>query len=54
MRFAIGFFILGIISAVHGAYGIAGITPATGKTLLLVFLILSAISFILSPWDGVK
>ena len=48
LRAAIAFFILGLIAIVFGAAGFAGLSIEIGKTLLFVFLVLAAISFIAS------
>jgi uncharacterized membrane protein YtjA (UPF0391 family) len=48
LRAAIAFFILGLIAIVFGATGFAGLSIEIGKTLLFVFLVLAAISFIAS------
>lgn len=46
LRAAIIFFVLGLIAMLLGATGFAGLSVDIGKTLLLVFLILAAISFV--------
>lgn len=51
---AISFFILALVAFVFGAYGIAGISIEIGKILLIVFLVLSAISFIFAVLRGKK
>jgi len=43
---AISFFILALVAFLFGAYGIAGLSMDIGKLLLLVFLVLSVISFL--------
>ena len=48
LRAAIVFFILGLVAIIFGATGFAGLSIEIGKTLLFVFLILAAISFIAS------
>ena len=52
LRAAIIFFILGLVSVLLGANGIAGLSVEIGKTLLAVFLILAVISFIVSLFNG--
>jgi len=54
LRAAITFFILGLLSMLFGAYGIAGLSIEIGKTLVAVFLILAVISFIASLVTGKK
>jgi len=46
IRAAIAFFILALVAVLFGAGGIAGLSMDIGKTLLIVFLLLSVISFI--------
>lgn len=48
LRAAIVFFVLGLIAILFGATGFAGLSIEIGKTLLFVFLVLAAISFIAS------
>jgi uncharacterized membrane protein YtjA (UPF0391 family) len=48
LRAAIVFFVLGLIAIIFGATGFAGLSIEIGKTLLFIFLILAAISFIAS------
>ena len=43
---AISFFTLGIIAYVLGAYGVAGLSMAIGKMLLVAFLLVAAVSFL--------
>lgn len=54
LRAAITFFILGLISMVLGASGVAGLSIEIGKILLTVFLIFAVISFIASIVTGKK
>lgn len=54
LRAAITFFILGLVSMVLGASGVAGLSIEIGKTLLAVFLIFAVISFIASLVTGKK
>lgn len=46
IRAAISFFILAIVAFLLGANGVAGVSMEIGKTLLVAFLILAAISFL--------
>lgn len=46
LRAALMFFILALAAIILGATGLAGISVEIGKTLLFVFLILAAISFV--------
>lgn len=52
LRAAIVFFVLGLLAMLLGATGFAGLSVDIGKTLLLVFLILAAISFVASLLQG--
>ena len=52
LRAAITFFILGLVAILFGATGFAGLSIEIGRTLLFVFLILAAISFIASMISG--
>ena len=52
LRAAIIFFILGLISVLLGAYGIAGLSIEIGRILLAVFLVFAVISFIASIITG--
>jgi uncharacterized membrane protein YtjA (UPF0391 family) len=52
VRFAIAFFVLGLIAMLFGAYGIAGVSMEAGKLLLFVFLVLAGISFLVSLMSG--
>lgn len=52
VRAALGFFILALIAYVLGAYGVAGISVDIGKMLLVVFLVLAALSFVVSLVTG--
>lgn len=54
LRAAIIFFVLGIVSMVLGIYSIAGLSIEIGKMLLLVFVVLSVISFIAGFFNGKK
>jgi uncharacterized membrane protein YtjA (UPF0391 family) len=52
LRAALAFFVLALIAMVLGASGVAGISMDIGKTLLVVFLILAAISFVAGMVTG--
>jgi uncharacterized membrane protein YtjA (UPF0391 family) len=52
VRAAISFFILGIIAFLLGANNIAGLSVDIGKMLLVVFLVLAALSFLVSAITG--
>jgi uncharacterized membrane protein YtjA (UPF0391 family) len=52
LRAAIVFFVLGLVAMLLGATGFAGLSVDIGKTLLLVFLILAAVSFVASLVSG--
>ena len=46
LRAALGFFLLALVALTIGAAGLAGLTIEIGRTLLIVFLILGAVSLI--------
>ncbi len=52
LRAAIMFFVLALVAIIFGASGFAGLSMDIGKTLLTVFLVLAAISFIASLFTG--
>ena len=52
LRAAIGFFVLGLVAMVFGAYGIAGVSIDLGKVLLMIFVVLAIISFVASLVTG--
>lgn len=52
LRAAIIFFVLALISYLFGATGIAGLSMDIGRTLLWVFVVLAAISFVVSLVSG--
>jgi uncharacterized membrane protein YtjA (UPF0391 family) len=52
LRAAITFFVLAFIAYIFGAYGIAGFSVDIGRMLLIVFLVLSVISFLVSMLTG--
>jgi uncharacterized membrane protein YtjA (UPF0391 family) len=45
-RAAVAFFILALVAILFGAAGIAGVSLEIGRLLLFIFLVLSAISFV--------
>jgi uncharacterized membrane protein YtjA (UPF0391 family) len=45
-RAAVAFFVLALLAILFGASGIAGVSIEIGRLLLFVFLVLSAISFV--------
>ncbi len=54
LRAAIGFFIFGLLAVALGANNVAGLSIEMGKTVLYVFLICAALSFIASLVTGRK
>jgi uncharacterized membrane protein YtjA (UPF0391 family) len=54
LRAAIIFFVLGLVSFLLGANGIAGLSIEIGKILLVVFLILAVISIAANFLGGKK
>lgn len=54
LRAAIAFFILGVLSMLLGATGVAGLSIDIGKMLLAIFLVFAVISFIASLVTGRK
>ncbi len=52
LRAAIVFFVLALVGLLFGATGFAGVSMEIGKTLLFVFLVLAAISFVVSLVRG--
>lgn len=52
LRAALAFFILALVAMLLGASGIAGISLDIGRTLLVVFLILAAISLVVGLVTG--
>jgi uncharacterized membrane protein YtjA (UPF0391 family) len=52
LQAAITFFILALVAILFGATGFAGLSLEIGKSLLAVFLILAAISFVASLVTG--
>jgi uncharacterized membrane protein YtjA (UPF0391 family) len=54
LRAAIAFFVLGVLSMLLGATGVAGLSIDIGKMLLAIFLVFAVISFIASLVTGRK
>ena len=52
LRAALGFFILALVAMLFGATGIAGVSVEIGQTLLVVFLVLAAITFVVGLISG--
>lgn len=52
LRAALLFFVLALVAMLFGAYGIAGMSVDIARTLLIVFLVLSVISFVVSLVNG--
>jgi uncharacterized membrane protein YtjA (UPF0391 family) len=48
LRWALGFLVLAIIAAVFGFGGIAATSAGIAKTLFVLFLIIAAITFLMS------
>ena len=47
LEWAIIFFVLAIIAAVFGAYGVAGVTMTIAKWFVIIFIVLALISILL-------
>ncbi len=52
LRWALGFLVLAIIAAVFGFGGIAATSAGIAKTLFVVFLIIAAVTFLMSVFAG--
>lgn len=52
LRAALGFFIIALVAILFGATGFAGVSMEIGRTLLFVFLVLAAISFVVGLVGG--
>ncbi len=52
LRAAIAFFIIGLVAMLLGATGVGGLSVDIGRTILIVFLVLAAISFVASLVTG--
>lgn len=48
LRWALGFLVLAIVAAVFGFGGIAATSAGIAKTLFVLFLIIAAVTFIMS------
>ena len=46
LRAALGFFVVGLLAYILGAYNFAGLSIELGRILLTVFLVLAALSII--------
>lgn len=46
LQYAIIFFVLAILAAAVGARGVAGVTMAVAKWLVIIFLVLAVVSII--------
>lgn len=54
LRFAIVFFLIGLVAVLFGANNIAGLSMEAGKMLLFVFLVLAVISGLFGILTGRK
>ncbi len=52
IRAAIAFFVIAVVAFLLGLGGVAGISLDIGRTLLIVFLVLSVLSFLYSIVTG--
>ena len=52
LRWALGFLVLAIIAAVFGFGGIATTSAGIAKTLFILFLIVAAVTFVMSMFAG--
>ena len=52
LRAALGFFVVALVAILFGATGFAGVSMEIGRTLLFVFLVLAAISFVIGIVGG--
>jgi uncharacterized membrane protein YtjA (UPF0391 family) len=52
LQAALMFFVLALVAILFGATGFAGVSMDIGRTLLIVFLVLAAISFVGSLLTG--
>lgn len=52
LRAALGFFVVALVAILFGATGFAGVSMEIGRTLLFVFLVLAAISFVVGIIGG--
>lgn len=51
-RLALAFFVLALVATLFGATGFAGMSMEIGRTVLGVFLILAALSFVIGIITG--
>jgi uncharacterized membrane protein YtjA (UPF0391 family) len=54
LRAAMAFFIIALVAMILGATGLAGISMDVAQTILVVFLVLAAISFVSGIVSGRK
>lgn len=54
IRASLAFFVLALFAYILGAFSIAGVSMEIGRTLLWVFLIMAAFSFLISLFTGRK
>lgn len=54
LRAAFAFFIVALIAMILGASGVAGVSMDVAQTILVVFLVLAAISFVAGIVSGRK
>ncbi len=52
LRAALGFFVIALVAILFGATGFAGVSMEIGRTLLFVFLVLAAVSFVIGLVGG--
>lgn len=45
LRYSVSFFVLGLIAMLLGWYGVAGLSFEAGRIILVVFFVLSLVSF---------
>lgn len=54
LRWAMGFLVLALVAAVFGFGGIAATSAGIAKTLFIIFLIIAAVTFLISVFAGKK
>jgi uncharacterized membrane protein YtjA (UPF0391 family) len=54
LRAALAFFVIALVAMILGATGMAGISMDIAQTILVVFLVLAAISFVAGIVSGRK
>ena len=52
IRVAITFFIIALVAALFGAYGIAGLSMEVGRVLVIVFLVAAVVSLLAGTITG--